>query len=545
MISRRDTLHRLGRLALFVLLMAASLFCSATSLRAQSLGKTHTNKELGFSIRFPKDWDFVASAEGERYIVATFTGDRLLKTKKFKEWADYGSHRPRMRIIAFTPENVEMGEEEEGEEEFFGKKVKFTYLQDNPYKDYREYVKRTISGFYFGEEEASKVKGVERTHLDVFWQEARPPLRRVACIYHLEDMDIAVYFDVMEEWYEKYEAFFKKVFKSFKTVEREFVAVDLTRSDRSKPLTREEYISRKTANLPDEWFHQVSKRHLILSHAPEKYTDKIAKFADAMRTKVEKDFAKKLDKKKLEESKKDPRLPIIRICASPGEYNAFITTGGGRNFFNEETQEVVVYDGTRQGYDIEWTFSSLGGAIWQQFIYGQFEYLTPESWYLLGMGFYYQCFKLKGSSCKFVKDTWASDHLRQAEKNGECKSLRSLLSTESKGMTSYSDVVKVGFLACFLNSREGNKKPWKGVLDRYFEHYKDAYSEFEDAMAAELHGEEEFEDEEEAKEAGRKFTEDAFDLIKDLRKEAHEATFEGWDDKDWQKLEKALLDWAT
>ena len=122
-----DTLPRGCRLVLFGFLIAASLFCSASFLQAQTLGKTHTNKELGFSIRVPKDWAFVAANEKEKYIVATFTGNRLLKTKKFKEWADYGTHRPRMRIIAFTPENVEMGEDEESEEELFGRKVKVKY----------------------------------------------------------------------------------------------------------------------------------------------------------------------------------------------------------------------------------------------------------------------------------------------------------------------------------------------------------------------------------------------------------------------------------
>lgn|GEM_PF-4627589 len=545
--ARLDPDSRRCRLALFVCLTAALLFCSASLLQAQSLGKTHTDKELGFSIRVPKDWDFVASKEGEKYIVATFTGERLLKTKKFKEWADYGSHRPRMRIIAFTPENVEMGDGAEGEEEFFGKKVKVTYAQENPYKDFKEYVKRTITGFYFGDEEESKVKKVECTRLDVFWHEARPPLRRTACIYHVEDMDIAVYFDVMEEWFPKYESFFKKTFKTFKTVKREYVAEDLTKSDNSAPMTREEFIIRKTATLPEGWTHKVSKSHLIFSHAPKKYTEKIAKFADAMRAKIRKDFAKKGPKRSKTKSEDDVKLPIIRVCASPAEYDAFIDTGGGQRFFNEKTQEVVVYDGTRQGYDIDWTFSRIGGALWRQFISEEFKYLRPESWYVDGMGFYYRCFKLKGSSCKFVKDTWLNSHLREGEKNGECKRLKDLMACNNRGIGSNSDYLKVGYLACFLNSKDGNKKPYKGILDRYYENFKCAYEEFEEMMGAEIHGLTESAgagDEDDEDDAEEEFARTASDMINELRQQAYKETFADWDDDDWKKLEKAFLDWA-
>lgn len=547
--SRLDALPRGCRPALLFFLIAASLICSAGFLQAQTLGTTHTNKELGFSIRTPKDWDFVAANETEKYIVATFTGNRLLKTKKFKEWADYGTHRPMMRIIAFTPENVELGEGEEGEEEVFGKKVKFTYAQENPYKDFREYVKRTINGFYFGDEEESKVKDVECTHLEVFWHEARPPLRRVACVYHIDDMDIAVYFDVMEEWYPKYESFFQKAFKTFKTVEREYVAEDLTKPASSKPMTREEFIAKKTATLPEGWTHMVTKSHLIFSHAPEKYTEKIAKFAHAMRSKIQKDFAKKRSKERAGEDKNDPRIPIIRICGSVGEYNAYIDTGGMQRYFNEKTREVVVYDGTRQGYDIEWTYSRIGGALWRQFMSEEFKYIRPESWYVDGMGFYYQCFKLKGSSCKFIKDTWLNNQLREGEKNGECKRLKDLMACDSKGIGSINDYLKVGYLACFLNSKDGNKKPWKGVLDRYYENIQDAHAEFESAMSKEIRSLEEEvaegEGEDDADGTVRKFTESTVDLLKELRKKAHEATFDGWDDADWEKLEKEYLDWST
>ncbi len=511
-------------------------------MAGDTLGKAHVDKTLGFSIKVPKDWDFVASHEKERYIVATFISKLRLRTTKQKDWKESGSHRPMMRIIAFTPENIDMGKDREEEEEIFGKKVKYT-ISRNPYKDYREYVRRTLTGFYFGEEEEAKIKGLSCTYLDVIMEQSRPPLRRVSCIYHLGDIDVAVFFEIMEEWYPKHKSLFAKAFKSFKKVKREEVESDLTEKSGSGKMTREEWVQSKVDSLPEGWTYKLSKHHLILSHTSKKYTGKVAKFADAIREKIEKDFGYKKPKK----DKESATLPIVRICGSVGEFNAFIDTSRGNSSYNPDSGEVLAYDGTREGYDVEWVYSRVGRGILNQYIYGKYRLTRPDDWYLSGMSYYYSSFKLKGSGCKYMKDTWITGRLREAKKNGELNSFRTLMNHSGKGVRSIEDWWKVGTLACFLKSREGNKKPWKGLLDVYMGNFKSAYDEMSKEIE-EMTGDIEAEDEEDAEEQAEERAEELRDLLKEfdkkVRKRTFEETFTRWEDSDWDKLEKAWEDWT-
>ncbi len=529
--------RRFSPLFLFSLLAVAFL-CAPTGFAAGSLGKTHTDKEIGFSIRVPKDWTYVGSPENERYIVGKFISNRDLWSRGAGAYRM--GHRSEMRIIAFTPENKEMTEQEVEGATVLGKTLKYS-VPNNPYRDFKEYVKRNTSGFYFGDEKEAVVKKVPCTYLDVMMEQARPPLRQIACIYHLGDVDVAVYFEVMEEFASDYEGLFRSAFKSFKRVKREAKAAGAG----AKPLTRKDFIKLKTKDLGSDWIWKETKSHLVISHADRKYTDKIAKFADAIRKVIAKEF--KANKK---EKKESVALPIIRICGSPDEFSAYLSNSGGMRFFNDETREVVVYDGTKEGYSVDWTYSRLGRGICQQFVNDQFDFILPADWYYLGMSYYYSCFKGKGSSCKYVRDTSDTEYLRRFVRQGECSKLKDLLDPDSKGIASYADFFKAGTLYCFLKSREGKRKPWKGVSEAYLQNFMDAYWEVTEQLKSDLDDpdfsdeEDEGEEDEEEGEKKKSRTIRFSSIGKDVRKKAFEETFAGWSDSDWNKLEKAWEDWA-
>lgn len=527
---------------LFLLpLLALVVFSAPAAYGAGSLGKTHTNKEIGFSIRYPRDWKQVGSPESERYIVGKFISNKRLYNRKSGESSGRYSHLPEMRIIAFTPENKEIQETEVEGRTILGEEVPYT-VTDNPYRDFKEYIKRNMSGFYFGDEKESKVKGVPCTYLDVMMEQARVPLRQMACIYHLGDVDVAVYIGIMEEWVPDNQSLFKSVFKSFKRVKREAKAAS---GPAAKPLTRKDFVKSKTENLESGWIWKETKSHLVISHADKKYTDKIGKFADAIRAMIAKHF--KVSKKG--KGKSPVTLPIVRICGSRDEFNSYLRNSGGYRFFNDETREVVVYDGVKQGYPVEWTFSRLGAGICQQFVNDQFDLALPADWYLNGMSYYYRCFKGKGSGVKYARDTWDTEFLRRYVKNGECSSLKEMLSPDYKGIRSYADYLKSGYLFCFLKSREGNRKPWKGVTEMYLQHFKDAYWEITEQTKFDIEDPDSFDEEAEEGEDGddkkTRVKTIRFDEIrKEVRKRAYDETFSGWKESDWKKLEKAWEDWA-
>jgi hypothetical protein len=350
----------------------------------------------------------------------------------------------------------------------------------------------------------------------------------------------------MEEYFDQYESLFKSAFKSFRKIRRD-VVVDVSSGEKSTDkMTREAFIESKTANLPSDWEWDVSKEHLVITHTDKKYTEKVAQFADSIRTVIAKEFE---DKKGRGSKKEDEpaEMPIIRICASVGEFNSYCDNTSGFNSWNPQSKEVVVYDGTREGYPVEWVYSRIGAGIYWQYMGEQFSWVEPADWFMYGMGYYYSCFQKKGSSCRYVKDTsWEANTLREALRDGNIQDFRTMLSPSSKGIRSYNDYLQMGTLVCFLKSREGSKKPWKGAIDTYMESFKSAYAEVSDGLKDDPGGEEEKEGEAgESAPKPRSVFENLEEVRKNVRQKAFDATFGEWDDKDWDKLQKAWADWAT
>jgi hypothetical protein len=522
----------------------AVFFCfSAPALHAvEPLGKTHVDKKVGYSIRLPKDWEFVASPDAERYIIGKFIAKRAIRTKG----GEYiQSHRPEMRIIAFTPDNKEI-ESSKREEKGLGG-VTISYLTEkNPYRDFKEYVKRNTRGFYFGEETESKVKEVPCTFIEVIMEQNRPPLRRLACTYHLGDLDVAVYFEVLEQWYPKYEKLFKSSLKSFKKIKREMIVKDVTGgTGGGEKMTRKQFIASKTENLPDGWSWMESKRHLVIYHTDKKFAGKLAAFADAMRNTIEKQFKIGKARPGGKKSKEASALPMIRICGSVGEFNSYCDNSGGFNSYNAETQEVVSFDGTRDGWSLDEVGSRVSRGIYWQYLAEIFPY-AGRDWYATGMGYYYSCFKKKGSGCKFVKDTSSVvSYMRDAVKRGEVQDLKALIAPGGKGIRSTADYYKAGMFVCFLNTPAGRKKPWKGVGDRYVENMKMIYDELSGKLEDDIEGISDEESREDAEERGKKIILDYTDFRKTLKERTFEETFGDWKETDWSRLEKAWADWAV
>jgi len=530
--------------SLFLLVLTASFF-SDIAIAGESLGKTHKDTIFGFSIRVPKDWNYTISQEGERYIVAKYDKKRAVEIKKDKDYMGY-THRPSLRILAFTSENTKV-------QDNIKKENDVTYVSpQNPFRNFKEYTKQFARGFYFGEEKEAKVNGIPCTYLDVIMEQATVPTRWVACIYHLEDVDIAVYYEILEEYHSDYKNMLSGSMKSLKKIKREKKAD--SPAIYAKPQTREEFIKSKTDKLSDGWWHMASKEHLLISHASRKYTAKIASFADAIRKVIDKDTKKLLSLKK-GSKKKSVALPIIRVCASQAEYSSYNDSSGGVQSFNAETREVVVYDGTREGYNIDWVYSRISSGIYAQYageIFSGSYSLQPDYWYILGMSYYYSNFKGKGASLKFKPDERDKEMLRRSLREGGCSSLKSILNPNSKStmLSSYGNYLKAGAFVCFLKSRDGNRKPWKGTLSRYMNNYNTYASKAKKDLdktisetakkVATDDEEEEDEDDEEREKAIKELNE----RRKDMRAMIFNETFLNWTDTEWKRMEKAWEKWA-
>lgn len=514
-------------------------------LAAGSLGKTHLDKEVGFSIRVPRDWEFVASPDSERYIVAKFVCERELWSRtagKFRH-----AHTPEMRIIAFTPENRQIVENNQEQKKVLGRTVTVIASQ-NPYRDFREYTKRNQSGFYFGDEKKGKVRGIDCTWLEVVMEQKRPPMRQLVCIYHLEDMDIAVTFEIMDEWFSKYERLFRSSLKTFKKVKRTVSKESSARSLDEKPKSRNAFVRSVTSKLPKGWIWKETKNFLVISHTKKKFTDTMAAYAESIHKVMARDYRGRMitaGNGPGAANDDDVTLPIIRICADLAERNAYVDNSGGNSLFNSDTGEIVIFNGLKEGLSTERIMQKLASGIHELFLVEKFGWMTPHPWYTAGMGYYYSCFKGTGSRCKYSKQTRDIEELRKAVRGGDCRDFEAMIFEETMHLT-YKERIKLGTLFCFLKSREGSGKMWKGLAGIYLDNFQDVYREISGNSNRNI----ESYSNSKTTSSGRdeKSGSDVKDSIvvdfKEVRKEARARTFSGWTDKDWEKLETAWKKWV-
>ena len=538
--KRNSTRHGVARYskpqrscALALLLTVLLFLVHDEAAAAETLGKTYTDREFGFAIRPPKDWGHVAPRGGERYLVASFVMKNRLQTSKMKNCKDFNFHRPLMNIVVFTEANRS-----------FGAGSKITY------KDFEEYTRGTTSGFYFGDTKESKIRGLSCSQIDIVMEQCRPPLRRRACVYHLDEADVVVYFEIMEDHFDKYERFFDKVFRSFKTVKKDNRAQARTEPDDAKPKTRKEYIRSKTEHLPKDWKWKASKSHLVISHTDKKVTDKVLKFADAMRKKISDELNTKSSRPaRWQPDQTTHELPVIRICKDRAEFDAYTKSAGTRDsFFTRAYRfgngELVIYNGLKDGYgfrfgfDMNDIYGGLGWGIFKDCLYREFEKILPDAWYAYGMNYHYSCFKLKGSRLEYVPNTYLPDRYREVEREAECRSLKSLMDPEGIGIQKKTERWKVGTLAAFLKSRDGRKKPWKGILDKYLDNFRLAVEEeINELIDAEK-------DKPHLAASNQIVTTKVKLSLTEVRRAAFELTFGDWSDKDWNRLEAAWKKWA-
>ncbi len=522
-------------LALFLAMAAPA------ALPAGSLGTTHVDKETGFSIRVPKDWKFVASPDSERYIVGKFIGERELWSRTSGR-ARY-AHTPEMRIIVFSPENSGI-REEKSSGTLLGKEITVVARQ-NPYRDFKEYTKRNKKGFYFGEEKKDRIRGIDCTWIEVVMEQRTPPSRQLACIFHLDDMDVAVSFEIMDEWYSKYERLFCSSCRSFKKVKRTVKKTDSGSSIDEKPKSRKEFVKSVASKLPKGWVVKETKNYLVISHTGKRFTQKIAAFAETVHKAIEKDYSGMAfwSVQDSEGNGTGVTMPIIRICADYAERNAYVDNSRGHSVFNADASEIVIHDGMKEGRSIEYTMQRLARGLHARFVAERFGLAIPHPWYNAGKQYYYYVsYSGGGSRGKYKKDPWDVEFLRDAVRGGDCRSFRTLICHESTGL-SYEESIKLGTLFCFLQTRKGMKKPWKGVTGSYLENIEDAYIEFS-ARAGE-NVENYSEDGSSGKQKKDKGKKKGLTVsIEEIRKEAVERTFASWTDEDWKRLEAAWQDWA-
>ena len=521
-----------GFLALGVLLLLPAVARAAP-------GPWHEDEKLGYKVRTPKGWTEIPLQTEERWMVARFLSDRSYTyTDPTDGWTF--DHKPEMTVIVFIAEvvkkrGIEKTDTGDG----------FLVELSNPFKDYEDFLGRTYSGggWYISEDEKGDVSGVPVRKLEIKVEKlaSTGPKRIVTWVFHTEEVDFAVQFEVLEGSYDKLKADMKACLASFRLIPRQGSLVPPTTGEKTAPVDEggmtpearvahrketERALREKAAqSLPAGWTAKEMGPFLVLSHVDEKYARKLVSHAEAVWKWLEETFP-------YVGAGEYARLPVIRICESEEEYGRFL---GGTAWGS--ALEIVSYKDTSEG-EMGWSFEKVNRGLVRVW-FGEKDqdlYWAFPHWLDSGLDQVVGTARAKGGKLEFQADQWELEALREAVRKKEVTLLQDLLKLgfqdfyEKRSRTQQS----AAFVRMLLDPR--NKKT-REILQRYIQNLDALVSE-EDAKADPAGGEaaKEATTEEEEEEQLKNRRQALKDKEKEFLQQVFQKTFGDFTDKDWLRL---------
>ncbi len=550
-----------------------------TVAAAERPGPAHANEAWGFKVRVPAKWNIIHMSSKEQWIAMKAVGPRELYGDKGAGWGE----RPEMWIVAFPHERQRQ------------RGAKRTKIDDsttlievqNPYKDYKDFVKREKrlslgdAGFYFTKEETTEHGGFKVSVYEVMAEKmVEVPKQMVAWVYHTEDVDYAVQFRIQRHHFKDYESTFRTCLKSFKTIPRtkpmpgtsttgkKIVDVEgeqsLTPEERKKKriLAVENYLKDEIANLPKDWTHKQSKNFCVMSHADDKFTNRVSKHAENIRKYLEKTFP----------GLGDDHVPrgIIRIFKDNAEENAF-REGTTSIWFDDVEQILISGD---KNWSRLWEYERVSREVTRQWLWYKNRnlYNTMPWWLQSGLlDHMEQGRPSKRKALVFAPDRSDVLALVQMVRDEKLKPIKEIFLSEAAETTSVDDSGGITFTTITPTTQakavfhylmtKGNRGSLKGSLQTYMETLVTVIEEedkkFEEAELARLRKEiEEGRDLPEDPEERRKKIEDDLrkaheayaaalkDKAQTIRERAYQAAFGHMTDKNWKRLDKSFRTYA-
>jgi hypothetical protein len=542
--ARRKDSMKAAPLTLFVL----AVFAVSAPVLGQGSG-VHTDEQLGYKVRCPQGWLKMPLPPQERWIVAKYLCDREYLDKE----SGYG-FKPEMRVVLFPhavteDRGVKKTTEGEGDDTTTIIEIK------NPYKDYKDYLTQNYSGggWSVSLEEEQKSGELAWTLLEIKVEKLAWAKKRIVTgIFHAEDADFAVQFEVLEDNYDKLKATVYGSLKSFTLIARQGPIAPTTTPgtdvlDDETKLTPEERKKRRLErqmttfrkakeSLPAGWESFEYKEFLVLSHVDRKYAMGIVKQAEAVRNWLDATFPYLGDEY--------VRPPIIRICANVDEERSYFD-GSGDSWMSPG-REIVTHKDTGSGalsYEFEYVKRRIV-AGWFADKDRAFSLYMPD-WLDGGLRQYLGTSRLKGSNLEFKPDDWERERIREANKKGEMMAIRQMLLASPEEFRFSHESQAASLLRFLLEGPGRGLKESKTFLERYLKAVRDVADEWERKAEEELNKaaseakegpKTEEEEDEEFKNRGR-FAQDWAEQRKKFLEEVFNRAFGGVKDADWAKME--------
>ncbi|MBK7877231.1 MAG: hypothetical protein IPJ77_16060 [Planctomycetes bacterium] len=399
----------------------------------------HVDTRLGIKLSYPKTWAAIPLSLDERWMVAKFLSDKsYFHTEKGGGWTS--EHKPDMQIIAFVSEAMKEKVKVDKKETEAGV-TEIRIFVENPYKDYKDFLKGRYSGggWYVSDEKEVKVGDIAATRYEIKVEKLSQdgPKRIFTYVYHIPDVDVAVQFEVLESAVDKLENELKRCFASFKTTPRKggplhevstsgtdfWSQLDLDKLSTEERKLRRQSMEQKsqdkaTKTAPAGWKLQKIGRFLVMNHADEKFAKSIVDQCEAVWSWLDKTFPFVGDKEYV-------RAPILRICANQDEYNSFYKGG---NYFSANDLEITTYQDYegKTSYQLE-RINRAVKDIWLRDRDRDLQ-LSMPGWLSVGIDhFVGHIHVAKNGQAEFGKDYWNQDEVRERLREGKLTAPREVL----------------------------------------------------------------------------------------------------------------------
>jgi hypothetical protein len=393
-------------------------------------GDRYTDARFGFQVKTPKGWTSLPSPSGQSWVIGRYLSDKTyFYTESGGGWTyDF---KPELTIIAFVAEDLKKAarkaKEKEAEKGYVPERIEL----ESAYRDYPDFLAKTYSGggFYFSREEVIEVGELSVTVYEAKVEKLTRsgPKRIVTWLYALQDVDVALQFEVLEDDYDDISKLLEKTLRGLKVIPREgempilqgqvgsmFVSIELIEKmtpeeRRSIRMTQQEQAHRDAVQgLGDEWHTAKIGRFLVISKADEKYDKRIADQACAVFDWLEQTFP-------YVGAGEYVREPIIRICKDSDEEWSF--RGAGGHDFRGDGLEITTnkeYGGARSS-EFEYLNQRVA-EIWFRDRDRELWWAMP-SWLAQGLRGVIGEATAKKGKLDFYRDAWTMEQMRELIRN--------------------------------------------------------------------------------------------------------------------------------
>lgn len=512
-----------------------------------SAWQVHKDTTYGYKIHPPKDWLAPTRDIDSQWIIGKFVSrkDTYYNSPEGGTWR----FKPEMTIVAFVHDVIKRKGVRKKEEDDEGIKKTIISLSD-PYKDYKDYLKRTYygGGYYFAAEEESSLKDVPVTCYEVKVEKLTHPgpKRIIAWVYHMEDLDIAVQFEVLEKTYPKQKAEILRSLKSFRTIDREgelpgHEGVDIVsrfdwdeldpveRARRRAELEKEAH-EKELAELPKGWKHGKVGRILVLDNYNMSKAKKIAQQCQA----VMKWLDKKFDFVGPDEY---VRAPILKVFKADDPHSSTFFYGG---FLDN----IVIEYQHNPGGLREVNFEHVNRRALEFWFYERDRdlYWAMPYWMKFGLEDLIENSRAKGTKLEFPEDLYDRLNLKRSLSEGSISKPRELMMMgQEQFFSGRWKMDEASALVRFLVIGPGSKS--KKTRDIFWDYLKNLAQVIAEIKNEEKDkGPEEKPKTEEEEDEYFKRKQNAWkDKEKRVLEETFNRTFAQWKEKDWKAVTAAYM----